>query len=84
VLSLACRTILTGADSPQRGTLIIDRVDSTRGTSSADWLQRLARSLRGTRWRVLATIRTFDLRYGPSWRQMFPGTAVDPAHADAS
>lgn len=74
--------VLAAWDGLRRGTLIIDGVDATRGTSSVDWLPRLARSLRGTRWRVVATIRTFDLRYGPSWQQMFPGTPLDAAHAD--
>jgi hypothetical protein len=74
--------VLAAWDGPRRGTLIIDGVDATRGTSSVDWLPRLARSLRGTRWRVVATIRTFDLRYGPSWQQMFPGTPLNAAHAD--
>jgi len=74
--------VLAAWDGPRCGTLIIDGVDATRGTSSVDWLPRLARSLRGTRWRVVATIRTFDLRYGPSWQQMFPGAPLDAAHAD--
>jgi hypothetical protein len=74
--------VLAAWDGPRRGTLIIDGVDATRGTSSVDWLPRLARSLRGTRWRIVATIRTFDLRYGPSWQQMFPGAPLDAAHAD--
>ena len=74
--------VLAAWDGTGRGTLIIDGVDATRGTSSVDWIPRLARSLRGTRWRVVATIRTFDLRYGPSWQQMFPGAPLDAAHAD--
>lgn len=74
--------VLAAWDGPRRGTLIIDGVDATRGTSSVDWIPRLARSLRDTRWRIVATIRTFDLRYGPSWQQMFPGAPLDAAHAD--
>jgi len=74
--------VLAAWDGPRRGTLIIDGVDATRGTSSVDWLPRLARSLRGTRWRIVATIRTFDLRYEPSWQRMFPGAPLDAAHAD--
>ncbi len=74
--------VLRGWDGSRRGTLIIDGIDATRGTSSVDWLPQLARALRGTRWRVVATIRSFDLRYGPSWQQMFPGGPVDTGHAD--
>jgi hypothetical protein len=74
--------VLRGWDSGRRGTLIVDGIDATRGTSSVDWIPALARSLRGTRWRILATIRTFDLRYGPSWQEMFPGKPIDARHAD--
>jgi len=74
--------VLQGWDGGRRGTLIIDGIDATRGTSSIDWLPQLAQALHGTRWRVVATIRTFDLRYGPSWQRMFPGSPVDSGHAD--
>jgi hypothetical protein len=74
--------VLRGWGGSQRGTLIIDGIDATRGTSSVDWLPQLARSLRGTRWRVVATIRAFDLRCGPSWQEMFPGQPIDADHAD--
>lgn len=74
--------VLRGWVGGRRGTVIIDGIDATRGTSSADWLPALARSLRGTRWRILATVRTYDLRYGPSWQEMFPGKPVDAGHAD--
>ncbi len=74
--------VLKGWSGSCRGTLIIDGIDATRGTSSVDWLPQLARSLRGTRWRVVATIRTFDLRCGPSWQEMFAGQPIDPDHAD--
>jgi hypothetical protein len=76
--------VLQGWDGARRGTLIVDGVDATRGTSSVDWVPQLARTLRGTRWRVLATIRTFDLRYGPSWQEMFPGDPIHADHADPS
>jgi hypothetical protein len=74
--------VLRGWDGSRPGTLIIDGIDATRGTSSVDWLPSLARSLRDTRWRVVASIRSFDLRHGPSWQQMFPGEPVDFGHAD--
>jgi hypothetical protein len=76
--------VLRGWGGSRRGTLIIDGVDATRGTSSVDWLPQLARTLRGTRWRVVATIRTFDLRCGPSWQEMFSGQPIDADHADPS
>jgi hypothetical protein len=74
--------VLQGWDGSQRGTLIVDGIDATRGTSSVDWIPAMARQLRGTRWRILATIRIFDLRYGPSWHGMFPGGPIDVNYAD--
>jgi hypothetical protein len=74
--------VLTAWDGPGRGSLVIDGIDATRGTGSVDWLPGLARSLRSTRWRVAGTIRTFDLRHGRSWQQMFPGTPLAAGHAD--
>ena len=76
--------VLSGWGGSRRGTLVVDGVDATRGTGSVDWLPQLARALHGTRWRVLASIRTFDLRCGPSWQQMFRGDPIDTGHADPS
>lgn len=75
-------TVLRGWDGARQGTLILDGVDATRGTTSVDWVPPLVRALHNSRWRVLTTIRTFDLRYGPSWQEMLPGDPVDANHAD--
>jgi hypothetical protein len=56
--------------------------DQTRGVDASTWLPDIANALRRTRWRIVATIRTFDLKHGPRWRQMFRGDSVDHAYAD--
>ena len=76
--------VLRGWSGQGRATLIVDGVDATRGSGPTDWLPQLARYLGDTRWRVLATIRTYDLRHSPHWQGVFPGQPVDPLHADAS
>lgn len=63
------------------GYLVIDALDAGRGSRTQDaLLDLMARTidLRG-RWRVIATIRRFDLRANPALKQLFPGP---PATAD--
>ena len=65
------------------GVLLIDGLDQTRAMDASGWLPDLARALSGTRWRIVATIRTFDLKHGRRWREMFAGDVVAPGAADA-
>ncbi|MFF2079132.1 hypothetical protein ACFVXG_30810 [Kitasatospora sp. NPDC058162] len=76
--------ILQGWDGPQPGTLILDNLDGTRLAEGSDWLSNLLGELQGTRWRVIATVRSFDIKNNRSWRQAFHGAPVDPARADSS
>ncbi|MGH3766165.1 MAG: hypothetical protein ACRDTX_13615 [Pseudonocardiaceae bacterium] len=69
----------TGTDP---GLLLVDGLDQTRGVDASAWLPDLANALKGSRWRIVATIRTFDLKHGPRWRQMFRGATVDQHCAD--
>ena len=34
------------------------------------------------RWSVVASVRSYDLRYGPDWRAMFRGAPVSAEHRD--
>jgi hypothetical protein len=65
--------VLTGWTGTRPGVLLIDGLDQTRGADAPVWLPGLARALSKTRWRIVATIRTFDLKHGPQWRAMFAG-----------
>ena len=76
-------TILSGWDGNTRATLIIDGIDRTRGAGSVDWLPPLVTGLGTSRWRVIATIRTFDLRYGELWKEALRGEPIDSQHLDA-
>lgn len=68
---------LQGWSGPGRATLILDGLDATRGEGTT-WLARLCESLSGTRWRVIASIRRFDLRHSLGWRKVFAGDAILP------
>ena len=65
-------------------TLIIDGLDITRLSDSSRWLLELVRRLSGSRWRVLATVRSYSLRHGPDWQEVFRGDPVDPLRRDPS
>ncbi|MFI9276166.1 hypothetical protein ACIGXM_36625 [Kitasatospora sp. NPDC052896] len=76
--------ILQGWDGTQPGTLILDNLDGTRLAEGSDWLSDLLGALQGTRWRVIATVRTFDIKNNRRWQQVFQGAPVDPTRADSS
>ena len=74
--------VLTGWTGSRPGLLLLDGIDQTRGVDASSWLPGLAQHLRATRWRIVASIRSFDLRRGRRWQSMFSGTPVDLGHAD--
>lgn len=63
--------VLAGWSGETTGLLLIDGLDQTRGEDTSGWLPELAAVLTGTRWRIVATIRTFDLKHGDRWRELF-------------
>jgi hypothetical protein len=76
------KDVLQGWPGPQPGILLLDGLDQTRGEDASQWLPQLAQQLEGSRWRIVASIRRFDLRNGPRWRAMFRGQPVEPEYAD--
>jgi hypothetical protein len=74
--------VLVGWTGQRPGLLLIDGIDQARGSQAPDWLPLLAAELSGTRWQIVATIRSFDLKNGSKWKGMFRGTPVDSAAAD--
>lgn len=59
--------------------LVVDALDAARGSDNATRLKgALKRLLRGgSRWRVVAAIRRFDLRYDTEWQRLFDGPLKD-------
>ncbi len=73
--------VLGAWDGPDPAFLLIDALDASRGGSGEATFKRLIQSIidPGGRWRVIASIRTFDLRLGQSFRALFKGTPPDKA-----
>ena len=69
--------------------VLIDGLDAAPGAPSAHYLRELAASLAKSngRWRVVGSVRTFDLREGARLRNAFsglPAVEAPPANIDAS
>ena len=64
--------------------LVIDALDAARGRESSgvllDLIERVA--LRAGRWRVVASVRSFDLRHNAELQAAFPLRGGAPAPAD--
>ncbi|NCC84689.1 MAG: ATP-binding protein [Clostridia bacterium] len=63
-------------DGAGPGWLIIDALDAARGGKGEGVFRSLIERVMGRkgRWRVIASIRTFDLRMGQQFRTLFRGT----------
>ncbi|MDD9996912.1 MAG: ATP-binding protein [Rhodospirillaceae bacterium] len=65
--------------------LFIDALDATRGGDNEAVFRTLIAdvlSLNGRQWRVIASIRTFDLRLGVRFRQLFSGVPPSENFSD--
>lgn len=47
-----------------------------RGEEGSGWLRGLVNALESTRWRVVVSIRQFDLHHSPAWQRMLRGAPV--------
>jgi hypothetical protein len=67
--------------------LFIDALDATRGGQGEAVFRTLigdVLAISSKRWRVIASIRSFDLRLGERFRELFPGRPADKDFSDAS
>jgi hypothetical protein len=76
--------VLQAWDGPSQGWLIIDALDATRGGKGEAVFRPLIEQVLawGGRWRVVASIRSFDLRMGVKLRDLFKGTPPVAERAD--
>lgn len=60
------------------GLLVIDALDAARADSTAELWRTVIADVRRRRpdWRVVASIRTWDLRHSRQWRALFPASAA--------
>jgi nucleoside phosphorylase len=74
-LSQSLLAVLGEWEGESRATVLVDGLDATRG-GPLPWLVRLIEGLTSSRWRVIATVRRFDLRNSPTWSRVFSGPPV--------
>lgn len=76
--------VLEAWDGPRQGWLIIDALDATRGGRGEGVFRGLIQRVmhRSGRWRVIASIRSFDLRMGHQLREAFGGSPPVRSLAD--
>lgn len=76
--------VLEAWDGPEPAWLIVDALDATRGGKGEGVFRALIDSVvsRNGRWKVVASIRTFDLRMGRKFRELFRGVPPAPGLAD--
>jgi signal recognition particle GTPase len=76
-------TILAAWPGTEPGYLIIDALDAARTTGAARTLHTIMEYVIASnpRWRVIASVRKFDLRYNLNLQRLFHGTPPS-AHSD--
>jgi hypothetical protein len=79
--------VLASWPGPEPAWLVVDALDAARAEPAARTLRDVFRgvSRQAARWRVVSSIRKFDLRHSPELREMFAGGApcglADPEFA---
>jgi len=73
------REVLANWRSARPGYLVIDALDAGRGSRAQQTLMELMSAVveQAGRWRIVATVRRFDLRYNPLLRELFPAAGAD-------
>jgi hypothetical protein len=62
--------------------LLLDALDAARGGAAELTYRQLLEAVESLpNWRVIASVRTFDLRMGKAWQALFPGEPPDSAYA---
>jgi hypothetical protein len=76
--------VLAQWESSQHPVLIIDALDACRGSGAEGAIQNLLKLVRrdAPRWRVVASIRKFDLRYGRNYQGLFDGRPLSTEFSD--
>jgi hypothetical protein len=76
-LSAPLVDVLRHWDGKKAGYLIIDAFDAARGDTAAGTLLDLIQQTQLlSRWKVIVTVRKYDLRYSPRLRKLFPSNGL--------
>lgn len=73
--------VLANWRSDRPGYVVIDALDAGRGSRAQQALMELIAAVTqmAGRWKVVATVRRFDLRYSPTLKELFPLAGADVA-----
>jgi hypothetical protein len=84
-LSHELLAVLSAWPGTAPGYLVIDALDAARSEGAVNTLQTIIREVisANSRWRVIASVRKFDLRYNPNLQRLFKGAPASPAYMDA-
>jgi len=77
--------VLKGWTTSKPGVFLIDALDATRGGPSDKVFQELIRRILAEvpGWRVIASVRVFDLRFGMVYRELFAGSPLNDEFRDS-
>ncbi|WP_180720030.1 hypothetical protein [Paraburkholderia largidicola] len=78
--------VLANWPGAQRGLLLVDALDAARKSETQTVLRTTigdVLSQAGSRWNVVASVRSYDLRQGNEWARLFRGRPPAPEHADS-
>ncbi|MFD6095189.1 hypothetical protein ACFVWN_08800 [Nocardiopsis flavescens] len=74
-LARPLHTVLTEWTGGEPAHLMIDSLDGERG-EALGWLSDIVARLAGTRWRVVASARLYDISHNERWKAAFKGMPV--------
>jgi hypothetical protein len=77
--------ILTNWPGSRAGIMIIDALDAARKSQTQTILREVVDAIvktPGNRWRVVASVRKYDLRQGMEWARIFRGNPPVPSASD--
>ncbi|MGO8867584.1 MAG: hypothetical protein ACLQME_13890 [Alphaproteobacteria bacterium] len=77
--------ILANWPGSRGGLLVIDALDAARKFETQTILRDVVAEIlrtKGSRWRVIASVRKYDLRQGTEWARMLRGTPPLQAYSD--
>ncbi|MGI4741284.1 MAG: hypothetical protein ACRYG7_39465 [Janthinobacterium lividum] len=77
--------VLRQVPGPRPAYLLLDALDASRGGAAEGTYKKLLEEVAvWPDWRVVASVRSFDLRMGRDWQRLFRGQVPFPEHTDAS
>jgi len=77
--------VLANWPGAKSGLLVVDALDAARKYETQTVLREVVAEVVNTqnsRWRVIASVRKYDLRQGTEWARLFLGSPPIPGHCD--